>query len=293
MIPFTFHGTSETGRVREQNEDCFGVDEEMGLFVVADGMGGHAAGEIAAQIAVQVLPRLLRDKVSEQPDGAAEISREAMLQNAMREVSERIRDAAQKPEFAGMGATCVALWVHPSTTKSTSEASITVAHLGDSRAYLWREGAFQRLTRDHSLVELMIESGDLTPQEAVNHSSRNQVTRFCGMDGEALPDVFETEVKNGDRFLLCTDGVVRELDHEKLALLMGVHEYSCAAQNIVAAAVEAGGRDNATALCLCFDAVFGTGAAVIDEGADVVDRLATKVESEGNRRKRTTLWTGD
>lgn len=280
MISFTFSGASETGRVRAQNEDCFGIDEELGLFVVADGMGGHAAGEIASRIAVQVLPRLLRDALSQQPDGAPE----TLLKNAMREVSERIREAAQKPEFAGMGATLVALWVasRGDSTRGASEGqtpSVVIAHLGDSRAYLGREGRLELLTRDHSLVELMIESGDLTPQEAATHPSRHQVTRFCGMDGEALPDARSVEIRSGDRFLFCTDGVINELDEDKIASLMGAHEYSCIAQNVVAASVEAGGRDNATAVCVCFQSV--------------VDRFATVVENEGNSRKRTTLWMGD
>lgn len=227
----SFEAASDAGRVREDNEDRWNARAEAGLFVVADGMGGHLGGEVAAQICVEVLPVLLL-KSMQQP-------LLEQLCGALIETSQRVHQAAQNPEFAGMGAALVALWIQPESGQAC------IAHLGDSRAYLWRDGQLEPLTRDHSLVELMIQSGDLTPEAALNHPARHQVTQFCGMDGQASPDARELQLQPGDRVLLCSDGVCRELSDAQLARLCGEDE---AAAAIVQAAVEAGGRDNATAL---------------------------------------------
>lgn len=237
-----FQAASDAGCVREHNEDRWNAQEEAGIFVVADGMGGHAAGEVAARICVEALPVLLHQAAASR----AEQFCAEQLQAAIVKTSRRVREAAQNPEFGGMGAALVALWVEP----ASDGCRAYIGHLGDCRAYLWRDGQLEALTRDHSLVELMLQSGDLTPEAALTHPSRHQITQFCGMDGTALPDVRELQLRPGDKVLLCSDGVCNELDEAQLSRLCA---QEAAATAIVQAALEAGGRDNATALIVSFD----------------------------------------
>lgn len=237
---FSFHSeaASDAGRVRETNEDRFGIDDR-GLWIVADGLGGHVAGEVAAQIAVETLGENLEKELAGASDSelASVSALEIALQRALQATSRHAFEMSQENrEWTGMGATVVALWIVGNRA--------FVAHLGDSRAYLWRD-ELMKITTDHSLIELLVESGDLTREESKTHPMRHQITRFCGMEGEALADASSREVQNGDAFLLCSDGVSNELGDEELVQLLA--SQATAAQ-IVAAAVEAGGRDNATAL---------------------------------------------
>lgn len=228
---------SNAGKVRANNEDRWGVDEALQLFLVADGMGGHAAGEVAAQIVVETLPRALREQVAAHPEAQSA----DVLHGALVKTSQAVTEEARQTDLVGMGATVVVFWVN--------QGAALVGHLGDSRAYLWGQEQIELLTRDHSLVELLVESGDITPQEAQTHPMRHQITRFCGMSGEALPEVRSVELPIGARILLCCDGVTNELSDDELKQLCA-GEYQESANRIVASAVEAGGRDNATALII-------------------------------------------
>lgn len=223
---------SDVGRMRASNEDRFGVDEAHALFVVADGMGGHVAGEVAAQIVVDSLGAALGDaRKNASPS-------EAALQEALERVSDSVfARSSENPEWSGMGTTAVALWI--------VDNQAYVAHLGDSRAYLWRDGSLRPLTRDHSLVELLLESGDISSEQAETHPMRHQITRFCGMKSTPTADVSRHELRASDLFLLASDGVTGELSDLALAQLL---QKDATAQAIVSAAVEAGGRDNATAV---------------------------------------------
>ena len=226
---------TDVGRVRASNEDRFLEDEPLGLFLVADGMGGHVAGEVAAQMAVEEVPRTLRAELEAHPEDAPEL----LLQRALEHTSALVLAGSKsRLEWTDMGTTLVALWI--------CDTRAFVAHIGDSRVYLLRhEKGFSQLTTDHTLVELLVESGDLSREEANTHPMRHQITRFCGMEGEAVADVSGLELESGDLFLLCSDGVSNELSDENIALLL---QEPNGAQAIVRAAVEAGGRDNATAL---------------------------------------------
>ena len=231
---------TDVGRVREGNEDRFLVDEALRLFLVADGMGGHVAGEVAAQMAVQEVLRLLRAAIEAHPETAPEL----LLQRALEQTSAHVwAQSKSRLEWTDMGTTLVALWV--------SGPRAVVAHMGDSRVYRFRaQSGLSQLTRDHTLVELLIESGDLSREEAGMHPMRHQITRFCGTEGEAIADVSAWDIESGDLFLLCSDGVSNELsDGDISRLLQEGHE----AQTIVDAALEAGGRDNATALTIRID----------------------------------------
>ena len=211
------------------------MDEYLQLFVVADGMGGHAAGEVAAQIVVEALPQALREQLAARP----EVEPAAILYSALVTTSKAVSDEAVRSDLIGMGAVVVALWIY-------GDAAF-IGHLGDCRAYLMNSEQIELLTRDHSLVELLIESGDITPQEAKTHPSRHQITRFCGMSGGVLPEVSPIDLPANGRILLCSDGVTNELSDDELRQLCA-GEIESSASHIVAAAVEAGGRDNATAM---------------------------------------------
>ncbi len=223
------------GKIRANNEDRWGTDEQLQLFIVADGMGGHVAGEVAAQIVVETLPVALREQLAARPDATPA----AALHAALFATSQAVTNHARQSDLVGMGATVVALWIH--------EDAVFVGHLGDCRAYLRGDAGIERLTRDHSLVELLVESGDITLQEAQTHPMRHQITRFCGMSGEPLPEVRPVELPERGRILLCSDGITNELNDDELNQLCA-GDYLELANHIVAAAVAAGGRDNATAM---------------------------------------------
>ena len=198
-------------------------------------MGGHAAGEVAAQIVVDTLPEALREQLAARPNAEPA----AILYSALAATSKAVSDEAIRSDLIGMGAVVVALWIH--------EDAAFVGHLGDCRAYLWSEEKIELLTRDHSLIELLVESGDITPQEAKTHPSRHQITRFCGMNGEVLPEVSPIDLPVSGRILLCSDGITNELSDDELRQLCA-GEVESSASRVVAAAVDAGGRDNATAM---------------------------------------------
>ena len=242
--------TAETdpGPVRENNEDSFGIDEESGFFVVADGMGGHAAGEIASRLAVDTIRELLQgggvdpdetrlERTVENPD---DVLRER-LRYAMNQASARIRrEAAANPSWSGMGTTAAVLLIE--------DDQAHVAHVGDSRIYLWREGHLSRLTRDHTVVQAEIDAGRLTPAMARKVRHRNFLTQSVGYHGPVEPETATRPVLPGDIFLLCSDGVTDPLDDPDLARIFAQTHPSELAQVLVREALAAGGEDNVTAV---------------------------------------------
>lgn len=236
-------GLSDRGRVRESNEDRWSADTELGLFVVSDGMGGLPAGEVAAEIVVTTLPTLIATHF----DTAADIATpegSQQLGTALAELSAEVRARNPgAPQGAGMGATAVVALVRQTTA--------LIAHLGDSRAYLWRANSLQRLTRDHSLAQGLLDSGVITEQEAAAHPARHQLARYLGMDGEALAEVRSLTLHPADRLLLCSDGLTSMLDDTRIQVILNDHpnpEHAC--RTLVDAANEAGGTDNITALVI-------------------------------------------
>src|SRR5215207_9617675 len=181
-----FHA-SDVGRQRQGNEDNYFVRSP--LFVVADGMGGAQAGEVASEIAVDSFDAGL-------PDGAVGDALVRVIQDANRRIHDRSRSDEQA---AGMGTTCTAAYV--------GENDVTIAHVGDSRAYLWRDGELVRLTRDHSLVGELVARGKLTEEQAEAHPQRSVITRALGPEAEVQVDVDVFAARDGDVYLLCSDGL--------------------------------------------------------------------------------------
>jgi PPM family protein phosphatase len=219
---------TDTGRQRRDNEDS--AYARAPLFVVADGMGGAQAGEVASQLAIEAFEQEL-------PDGA---NAEQRLAERVREANRRIYDRSQEErERAGMGTTLTAAYLE--------ETSLAIAHVGDSRAYLLRDGTLTRLTRDHSLVDELVRRGKLTEEQAAEHPQRSIITRALGPEPDVEVDTWTYPVRAGDVLLLCSDGLTSMLSEDELVeILSRAGSLERAGDELIAAANAAGGRDNIT-----------------------------------------------
>ncbi|MDO4289686.1 MAG: Stp1/IreP family PP2C-type Ser/Thr phosphatase [Eggerthellaceae bacterium] len=226
-VSATFGSRTDVGCVREHNEDSLIVAPP--LYVVCDGMGGHAAGEVASEIAVNVIA----SNAPAFPDATA-------LGQAVEEANLAILRAAHEGVGrAGMGCTCTAAMIE--------NERLVIAQVGDSRAYLLHQGHLQQLTRDHSLVADLVESGQITPAEARVHPKRSVITRALGSDPHTQPDLFEINVETGDRLLLCSDGLSSMIEDDEIeGILVHTADPQLAASQLVNAAIAAGGLDNVT-----------------------------------------------
>lgn len=224
-------GLSDPGRVRRRNEDAFVVAPP--LFVVADGMGGAQAGEIASRLAVTAF------REYHAADG---LEPEARLRAVVQEANRRIHArASSDPRASGMGTTVTAVLV--------AGGRAAIAHVGDSRAYRLRDGALEQLTQDHSLVADLVRSGRLTREEAEIHPQRSVITRALGTDAAVKVDSFSADLRPGDVFLLCSDGLTTMVGDETVGrTIAGASDVAAAARSLVQAANEAGGEDNVTAV---------------------------------------------
>lgn len=243
VCTLTHAALTDTGRVRVENQDRWFADDKQGLFIVSDGVGGHSAGGLAAHIVVRILPPLLRKRMDRIEDLATKKAG-IQLKAALAESSRSVRDATRgKAGLAGMGATIVLALVR--------ENEALVAHLGDSRAYLFRGGRLEQLTRDHSIIQELLNSGEITAEQAATHPARGHLSQCVGMPGEAMPAVRCVELQAGDRLLLCTDGLTGMLsDDELVSILKRKLTAKQACKQLIATANRAGGRDNITALLL-------------------------------------------
>ncbi len=237
VVRYTAAAASDRGRKRPSNEDAYGFSIEAGVYVVCDGMGGAAAGEVASTIAVDEILRLLTGRKEEKetplPDAA---------QSAICEANEAIFNRAQRNHrLSGMGTTMVAL--------ATREQRVWVLNVGDSRCYRLRNGKLEQLSQDHSLVEEQVRLGRMTPREALHSPLKNVITRALGTQSQVTPDVFEFEVEPRDLFLLCSDGLTRELSDTVIQELLALDlPLELQAARLVEAAKKAGGHDNITCL---------------------------------------------
>jgi protein phosphatase len=245
MLRVAAAGRTDRGRVRTQNEDRWHADPLLGLFLVADGMGGRFAGALAAQKVVDRLPALVQASLAgvEVPSARAT----ERLSEVLTELSEQVRQESEgQPGLEGMGATVVLALVR--------QAWSLIAHLGDSRAYLLRAGCLEQLTKDHTIVQLLLEIGEISQEEAPHHPARSQVTRYVGMPGEVLPDVQTVELCPGDRLLLCSDGLTGMVDDAAiLAILQKKRVPATLCRHLVLAANAAGGIDNITAVVVAVE----------------------------------------
>ena len=200
LVPVVAVGCTDIGCVRKENQDTWLVDEAQGLFVVADGVGGGPAGGTAAQMVTSTLPRLIAQRSTEIPQRSRARAVRRLLRESILEISREIRKTGEyDPGCKGMGTTVVAVWVRWPFAH--------IAHMGDSRAYLFRAGILTPLTADHSIVALLLRNGEISAEEAKNHPARGCLTRFVGMDGEVYPETQALRLETGDRLLLCTDGL--------------------------------------------------------------------------------------
>ena len=236
---------TDVGRVREHNEDSILADRTV--FMVADGMGGHAAGEVASRIAVDTVAELAGSPVRDRDDVVSAL----LLAN--RRILESV---AAHPEQAGMGTTATGLAV----VDAGGSDHWAVFNVGDSRVYRHLDGRLDLLTVDHSEVQQLVDAGLITEAEAARHPMRNVVTRSLGSDPAPVVDVWELPAHPGERFVICSDGLSGELTPEQVAEVVARHEdpQACA-EALVAAAVDAGGRDNVSAVVVALD-LTGDGA---------------------------------
>lgn len=225
----TFGSRTDIGCLRDHNEDSLVVAPP--LFAVADGMGGHAAGEVASEIAVNVLA----ERAPAHPDPEA-------LGRAVEEANRAIIVAAHEGRGReGMGTTMTAAMLEGER--------LIIAQVGDSRAYLLHQGKLQQLTRDHSLMADMIEAGQLTPEEARTHPQRSVITRALGSDAHLHPDIYEINVETGDRLLICSDGLSGMIFDDQIEnTLRRVQDPQRCASQLVNEAIAAGGHDNVTVI---------------------------------------------
>jgi protein phosphatase len=245
-------GKSDVGCVRQNNEDNFGYDSRHGIYVVCDGMGGQAAGEVASKMGVDTVLTYFREaaKYGNRPQVGAAIesvsARANALASAIQLANQAIYQAAtQQAAQSGMGSTIVALLVEKNF--------FSIGHAGDSRIYLIRQDQIQQLTRDHSLVMEQVRRGMLTKEEAEQSEMQNIIIRALGPEETVQPDLDDLMAQPGDVVLLCSDGLTRHVpDDSILEIAQGTISLSLMADRLIDAARDGGGSDNITALLLRF-----------------------------------------
>ncbi len=241
------YGLSDVGCVRELNEDSFciyGFDEEkdVGFCVLADGMGGHNAGEVASQSAVKF--------IAEELNKLLVLKAYTNIPQKLREALEKANDKVYKMSCedsnrSGMGTTVVAAFI--------CRGKVYIANVGDSRAYAVYDDEIFRITTDHSVVEELIKAGSITEEEARNHPQKNVITRALGTDAGILTDIFECEFKAGDTLLICSDGLTTMVEDKRICEIINEEKnVEDAAKRLSVAAKASGGIDNITVICARF-----------------------------------------
>lgn len=233
------YAITDIGRMRPINEDSYYAPREGERFcAVADGMGGHNAGEVASAMAVQVFSERMRE--------AGRVSAETLHGAVVRANEAVYQQALENASMSGMGTTFSALAVDGDT--------VYLAHVGDSRIYLVRRGAIMQVTTDHTLVEEMVQKGLITPREARVHPKRNIITRALGTEERVMIDIVQMGVRPGDAFFLCSDGMTNYVDErEILRTAQSDRDWQDKLKHLVSIALENGGADNITALFAVFE----------------------------------------
>ncbi len=232
-----FYEATDVGRVRSTNEDCCAVLDEN-TCIVADGMGGHAAGEVASRVLVEEVRKCLTGMPVEGMD-------ESSLKDALRKGNHVILEMAKEhSEYGGMGTTATIL--HHANDRAVW------AHVGDSRIYLYRRGAFKQMTKDHSYVESLVERGTITQEEARCHPRKNVLLRAVGVEENIDIDTGSFDLQQGDKLLLCTDGLTNMLSDREIAEILQEREGD-PARRLMERALAAGGTDNVTAIVAVYD----------------------------------------
>lgn len=237
MTPAAMTAITDTGQVRDGNEDSIAIRPELGLAVLADGMGGHLAGEVASGMAVDIVTRELSQALAPQspPDPAKAM---AAIDQAIRTANQQIYQAARaRAECAGMGSTVVVALL--------AGDRLWVGHVGDSRLYRFRDGELAQLTQDHSVIQELVNRGLYTLEEARQAVSKNLVTRALGVDTNIVVDISEQPAASTDLYLLCSDGLNEVMSDAEIAeVLRASDELETTAKRLVACANDRGGPDN-------------------------------------------------
>ena len=244
-------GLTDVGRVREHNEDAIDWDTERGMFILADGMGGHNAGEVASALAIESIKHALYDVLTPEVIDSEIVDYNDALYEAITYANTEIYEQAQdNPDYTGMGTTLVMSLIH--------NGKALIANVGDSRLYVHNDSTLKQLTTDHSLVQEMVDNGYLSVEEAYSAVSRNLITRALGIAEEVEVDLIEHEIQPGDVFLICSDGLSDLVLDDEISTILVKNQGSLndTAKELVAAANERGGKDNISVILMTMRAAF-------------------------------------
>ncbi|MBF0409120.1 MAG: Stp1/IreP family PP2C-type Ser/Thr phosphatase [Candidatus Riflebacteria bacterium] len=236
-MEYKAYGKTDVGKVRSNNEDAIFVTEKEGVFLVSDGMGGHKAGEIASEMSRDIISAAL-----------LEIKTSQNLENSIREAflkaNQQVRDkSTESKDFQGMGCTCITLMLR--------EQNFFLAHVGDSRVYLFRRGELKQMTRDHSYVEELFIRGLISEEEKKDHPYKNQITRYIGCSQKLEVDITSGPVWNGDVFLMCTDGLSEMVPQNTIKeIFLKSNDVKTTVETLVDEALKNGGKDNVSAVAV-------------------------------------------
>jgi len=261
----TFVGQTDTGRVREHNEDTIASDVDVGLLVLADGMGGYNAGEVASGIAVKTITNLVREGLAREDLGALDratgLTRPSIvLRDAITRANKIIYQTARsQAECEGMGTTVVAALFY--------DNRISIAHVGDSRLYRQRGSQIAQVTMDHSLLQELVDRGFYSPEEAQRAANKNYVTRALGVEPQVEVEVQEHPVDKGDIFILCSDGLSDMVEDEDIRLTISTFgaNLDTVAKQLIQLANENGGRDNVSVVLAQANEAFPASRGVMDK----------------------------
>ena len=256
---------SDTGQKRPHNEDSAVTDTSLGLAVVADGMGGYKAGEVASAIAAKLILEEVRSTLpaakNGEIDGESGLSAASIvIRNAVIKANERVfRTAQDVPQCQGMGTTVVVVFYHA--------GKVSIAHVGDSRVYRMRGDEFKQITSDHSLVQELVDRGFFTPEEAAENTPKNLVTRALGIEEKVEVDVQEQDSAPGEIYLLCSDGLNDMVDDEEIRLTLSKYSANLveAATELVRLANEKGGKDNISVVLVRPQSATGGVAGIVSK----------------------------
>lgn len=243
VIPIFAEGQTDPGKTRSNNEDAFSFDPDSGIFIVSDGVGGEQAGERASEATVKLLPFMLEEALKK-----ANITREdeiiSLIYKTIKDLNRKVFNYSQSvDELKGMGATLVLCLVR--------ENRVFCAYMGDSSVFLVRDGEMECLTEDHSLVHILLQQQKINNKQAKTHPFRNVILRYIGMEEERGPDISVFSSRDGDRFLLCSDGLTDMVSEKTIASVLWKEDsLKAVCSSLIDAANEAGGRDNITAVAV-------------------------------------------
>ena len=238
-----YYGATDIGKMREKNEDCFYAEDD--LFIVADGMGGHLAGEVASRLSVDTFVRFFNESINKQP----KIQTRSIKKNIIRSINlandEVFKKSLKSSEYSGMGTTLTACFLY--------EDNIHIAHIGDSRAYLCRDKNIDLLTSDHTFVGELYRRGEITYEDTFSHPRRNFLTNVLGVSDEVSPDYFTLKILPGDSLIICSDGLNSMLRDEIILKISEKYpEPENTVKKLIENALKNGGNDNITIIAVRF-----------------------------------------